>query len=222
MKVFKCLLLVLLFVIILFGFERKTSSTEELSIPDEEEESDVLSSAGVKMQALATTSCYIVFKFISMYNSDIYHDMESISWDINNSDINKVLNDKYVSFYRYAPVIKYKTNRAGTFLCLFLSSYGEDEETVKHEYGHINQQLILGPITYLVFIGIPSYFELSDKEYYYRPWEITADIFGGVTKLERMEEGFSERDIKDLVLGTFYLVTGALLSRAIQETINKE
>ena len=221
MKILKCLLLVLLFcTIITFSF-KNANSIEKQEEEKEEAEDEILSSAGLKAQAFATTAAYLIFEFISTYNDDVKRDMESINWDINNNDINKVLASKYVSFYRCAPVVRYPTDRAGTFLCLFISSYWENEETIKHEYGHIEQQILLGPVTYLILIGIPSFFELSDKEYYYRPWEITADVFGGVTSFERMEEGFSKRDIKDLVLGTFYLVTATIVSRAIQETINK-
>ena len=39
----------------------------------------------------------------------------------------------------------------------------------------------LGPLTYGLMIGIPSVFKLGNRNYYDKPWEITADVFGGVT-----------------------------------------
>lgn len=52
---------------------------------------------------------------------------------------------------------------------------------VRHEYGHVKQLEQLGIVNYTLCIGVPSLFEWgSDPEYYRRPWEITADILGGV------------------------------------------
>ena len=46
-----------------------------------------------------------------------------------------------------------------------------------HEWGHSVQQMTFGPIPYLINIGIPS-FSIDNADN--APWEITADILGGV------------------------------------------
>ena len=58
--------------------------------------------------------------------------------------------------------------------------------TIKHEYGHSVQQMILGHDKYLYSVFLPStiynmlsrnYTALADK-YFSMPWERTADLFG--------------------------------------------
>lgn len=45
------------------------------------------------------------------------------------------------------------------------------------------QQALLGPIPYLLGIGLPSWQQLGSWGGYYRaPWEASADIFGGVDR----------------------------------------
>lgn len=39
----------------------------------------------------------------------------------------------------------------------------------------------MGITNYGFMIGLPSWRELSTRQYYDRPWDITADVFGGVT-----------------------------------------
>jgi hypothetical protein len=62
---------------------------------------------------------------------------------------------------------------------------------------------------FLLFIGLPSFLDLGNGEYYDKPWEITADIFGEVQHRNHpqtyIERGFSYLDeakdfksIKDL------------------------
>ena len=67
--------------------------------------------------------------------------------------------------------------------------------TVKHEYGHQKQSLMLGPL-YLIVIGLPSiigniiyrikykYFKkyYDYDSYYKQPWEAWADRLGGVVR----------------------------------------
>jgi len=58
--------------------------------------------------------------------------------------------------------------------------------TIRHEYGHSIQSMILGPL-YLIFIGIPSAIGnlVSRKRriaYYSQPWEAWADRLGGNPK----------------------------------------
>ena len=49
----------------------------------------------------------------------------------------------------------------------------------------------LGVINYLITVGIPSYFDLGEKwgdgEYYNKPWEVMANIYGGVEEYENSQ-----------------------------------
>lgn len=38
----------------------------------------------------------------------------------------------------------------------------------------------MGVVKYTACIGVPSLFEWGDGEYYDKPWEVTADIYGDV------------------------------------------
>ena len=79
---------------------------------------------------------------------------------------------------------------------IFLDVDGiHDNITIKHEYGHQKQSLMLGPL-YLIIIGLPSiigniidrikhkYFRrYYDPDFYYKqPWEAWADKLGGVVR----------------------------------------
>ena len=79
---------------------------------------------------------------------------------------------------------------------IFLDSDGNfSYKTIKHEFGHQKQSLILGPL-YLIIIGLPSiigniidrikhkYFRrYYDPDFYYKqPWEAWADKLGGVVR----------------------------------------
>ena len=79
-----------------------------------------------------------------------------------------------------------------------------DDITIKHEYGHQKQSLMLGPL-YLIIIGLPSimgnilnrikykYFRKHyDPDFYYKqPWEAWADKLGGVDRK-------SSKDVKGI------------------------
>ena len=79
---------------------------------------------------------------------------------------------------------------------IFLDSDGNfSYKTIKHEFGHQKQSLMLGPL-YLIIIGLPSiigniidrikhkYFRrYYDLDFYYKqPWEAWADKLGGVVR----------------------------------------
>ena len=69
-----------------------------------------------------------------------------------------------------------------------------DVNTVKHEWGHFGKMLILGPGAFTAFVAAPSLiYNLwgdyqnyndyrSDKLYYSKVWERTADMLGGVNR----------------------------------------
>ena len=58
------------------------------------------------------------------------------------------------------------------------------EDVVRHEYGHTVQLQQLGIVKYALCIGLPSWLEWGSKDYYDKPWEVTADLFGGVQSRE--------------------------------------
>lgn len=65
----------------------------------------------------------------------------------------------------------------------------DNEDGIKHEYGHSIQSRILGPL-YLLLIGLPSllgniycfYYQKGSQWYYNQPWEHWADKLGGVQR----------------------------------------
>ena len=96
-----------------------------------------------------------------------------------------VLEAEDFAFYKGHLVIRTNGNRSGSFGIMFITretnSRPDAEDVIRHEYGHTQQLEQLGIFKYALCIGIPSLFEWgSDSEYYRRPWEITADVFGGV------------------------------------------
>jgi len=96
-----------------------------------------------------------------------------------------VLEAENFAFYKGRLVIRTNGNRSGSFGILFITretnSRPDAEDVIRHEYGHTIQLKQLGIVKYALCIGIPSLFEWgSDPEYYRRPWEITADIYGNV------------------------------------------
>ena len=132
-------------------------------------------------------------KFISDVRTDISN------FDINNTSEDVVLNSNYFSFYKGKLVLRINGDRSGSFGILFITREtnrrANPQDVVRHEYGHTVQMDQLGVIDYLLCIGIPSYFEWgSDPNYYRRPWEITADIYGGVRSrsypYKYIQEGF--------------------------------
>ena len=79
---------------------------------------------------------------------------------------------------------------------IFLDSDGNfSYTTIKHEFGHQKQSLMLGPL-YLIIIGLPSiigniidrikhkqFRRYYDPDFYYKqPWEAWADKLGGVVR----------------------------------------
>ena len=158
---------------------------------------------------------YAVMAVATLFDEDIRNDMNNIGWNPFNDDETTVIDSKKVSFYKGAPVFRgdYPDGRSFSFGALFLdnglsnantSSNGDPpEETVKHEWGHTIQLGLLGPINYGLGIGIPSCFGWSRKDYYDRPWEVTADLFGGVQR----QKPASKADIN---FGLLYLATASL------------
>ena len=108
-------------------------------------------------------------------------DMCNIKWNPFNTDESATLNSNKVSFYKGVSVFRTSADgRSGTFGAIFLAK-GRDEDVLRHERGHSWQLMMMGIANYGLMIGLPSWQQWSTRLYYERPWEITADVFGGVT-----------------------------------------
>ena len=60
---------------------------------------------------------------------------------------------------------------------------GEDRaHVVTHEWGHIIQEALMGPVLYFITIGIPSFISANLLPEYHRfmPWELSADFMAAV------------------------------------------
>jgi hypothetical protein len=111
-----------------------------------------------------------------------------------NTSEDKVLDSHIVSFYKGIPVIKQdlfsgSMSLGAIFLDRKITREEEVTETVKHEYGHNVQLAKMMPVAYLVGIGAPSLaFSIYDTlrkdftDYFKRPWEASADFYGGVER----------------------------------------
>ena len=116
------------------------------------------------------------------------NDLRNLSFK--NRDENKVLDAKHISAYKGRPAIKRSGPKGRSFSlwALFISpklAAGDQYaiDVVKHEYGHTVQLKRLGLPAYLAAIGYPSMKSgLSGREYYSQPWEVTADMYGGVER----------------------------------------
>ncbi len=166
--------------------------------------------AGCIFQLLFSLIGYAGASVMSLWDEEIKADMQSVEWNIFNKDEAKVVESKKVSMYKGVMVFRIPGNRAGSFLGIFLTDYQRTAtpysiSTVHHEYGHNIQQLLIGPINYLLYIGLPSWRQWSNRTYYDRPWEITAESFGGVRIREHAPDALKR--------GNKYLLT-TLFGRA--------
>ena len=101
------------------------------------------------------------------------------AFDRKNTDESKVFSAHRFSCYRGVTVWKMRLKRSGSVGIIFLDPR-ENADTLRHEYGHTVQLRRLGLFRYLFCIGIPSWRDWGKEPYYDRPWEVTADVFGGV------------------------------------------
>ena len=106
------------------------------------------------------------------------------NFNIKNKSEKKVLKSNYFSAYKGKVVVRTNLNRSGSYGALFITRETNQrknpEDVVRHEYGHTKQLDKLGVVKYTACIGVPSLFEWGDGEYYDKPWEVTADIYGDV------------------------------------------
>ena len=118
------------------------------------------------------------------------------NFNLKNEKEQVVVDSNYFSAYKGKLVIRTNRRRSGSIGVLFLTRKGTPlaiKELVRHEYGHTEQLRQLGLLRYLLFIGIPSWKQWKKEiPYYERPWEITADLYGGVKTRQHTEEKLND------------------------------
>lgn len=104
--------------------------------------------------------------------------------DKNNTSERKVLESNYISAYKGKVTLRTNGERSGSFGVLLITrdtnTWSNAEDVVRHEYGHTEQLRQLGIVKYTLCIGVPSLFMWGTGAYYDKPWEVTADVYGGV------------------------------------------
>ena len=139
-----------------------------------------------------------VIQPVANFVSDVKEDVKN--FDINNQDETKATESHYFSAYKGIMVFKTDlVERSFTFGAIVLSnSFGGEEcheDVLRHEYGHTKQKEQLGVLKYITDIAIPSIIDYGSGQYYDKPWEVTADVLGGVKSRhapkERVAAGFS-------------------------------
>ncbi len=110
-----------------------------------------------------------------------WKDMCDIKWNPFNSNETATLNSNYISFYKGVPIFRIASHKRSFSAGAIFLAKGRNEDTLRHERGHNVQLMTMGIANYGLMIGMPSWYNWSSRSYYDRPWEITADIFGGVS-----------------------------------------
>ena len=129
--------------------------------------------------------------------------MNAIGWTPFNTDESATLNFSKVSFYKGVPVFRTAAGgRPGSFGAIFLTK-GRGVDTLRHERGHNWQLMMMRIANYGLMIVLPSWREWSNRPYHERPWEIIADVFGGVTGRTHLQA--------DINRGYWYLGVSSLL-----------
>ena len=132
-------------------------------------------------QVVTSTLSYIGIAIASIFDEDIRNDMNAIGWNPFNKNEYATLNSSKVSLYKGVPAFRTAAGgRSGSFGAIFLAK-GSGIDSIHHERGHNWQLIMMGITNYGFMIGLPSWREWSTRQYYDRPWDITADVFGGVT-----------------------------------------
>jgi len=153
------------------------------------------------------------------------------NFDPNNTSEQVVLDANVFSVYKGRLVIKHEVQgatSAAIFKTMFInntkniySPYYADIDTVKHEYGHTQQEEYLGTSTYIGSIAMPSLIGynqiLSYEDYYSQPWERTADMLGGLDRTG--QNGFSQYNANSDVVAKNYLIDAKVYGMIIQQLI---
>ena len=113
--------------------------------------------------------------------------VDFIRFNIDNVDASVVETATFFSGYDGQLVFfgDWESGRSGSFgrlMGVHILSKGTRyfSELLKHEHGHYEQFLEIGLLKYIFAIAIPSITN-EPADYYSQPWEVTADLLGGVT-----------------------------------------
>ena len=166
------------------------------------------------------------FMMAAACDEEYYNDMASIGWNPFNSDVQKTVDAKHISFYKGVAVTKgeYYDDRSSNIGIMLIDRDQNDENTIRHEWGHHLQIAVLGPLNYFWSIGIPSAAqmgvkgikngEITDSVLYHdsyntRPWENTANEVGGVSDITYNSNGNAKHLIMCSLLGRWSLIGSA-------------
>jgi hypothetical protein len=103
---------------------------------------------------------------------------------INGYDETEIYKDKTIFYSK-----KFKSGISLGEVIILNTAYRQSGKTIKHEYGHSRQSMMLGPL-YLLVVGLPSLtmniltrMKVLKADRYYKRWpEIWADKLGGVKR----------------------------------------
>ena len=150
--------------------------------------------SGVIVHAVTLTVTYVAAAIASLWDADVKADMDHINWNPFNDDASKAASANKVSFYKGSAVVLQNLTPSSFAFggIIWLKPYSSDI-TVKHEWGHTMQELILGEVLYTTNVAIPSvaFWLYTDNQskagnpkpsrnYYNTPWERVADMIGRV------------------------------------------
>ncbi len=155
----------------------------------------LLALSGVIFCVSASAGGYLAAAIISIWDEDVRADMKDIGWNPFNSDETIVTKSRKISFYKGQFVVRvnfsFTNHRSFSMGAMFLEK-GESTTTVRHEWGHFIQLAIVGVPKYFIFYGIPSMANLGSGYYYNKPWERSADLFGGVSRQQHSSSSIYE------------------------------
>jgi hypothetical protein len=152
---------------------------------------------------IAATTIAVMTDLVQNGGTNLKEDLDSGALNPFNTSEETVLNSKVMSFYKGSLVIRHdipKATSCGIFGTIFLNKKVNDAtnlnhtNTLKHEWGHNQQEKILGA-SYLIFVALPSLYynqtgdyrnykdkKMREQMYYSKIWERTADWLGGVNR----------------------------------------
>ncbi len=109
-----------------------------------------------------------------------------------NTDAEKVFSAYLFSCYNGTFVLKTRFRSSFSFGFIALSKRQQNQNTLRHEYGHKLQLKKMGVFKYISNVAIPSVktYRLDRKgkllfDYYGAPWESEADALGEVKRTSR-------------------------------------
>ena len=128
------------------------------------------------------------------------------NFNLQNTSEQAVIDASYFSAYQGYVAIKPQMpdSRSMSFGILFIDPDEKSKETIRHELGHVPQYDKLGFAKYLYYVGIPSATStVPAPRYYDQPWEVTADVDGGVVSRTHSPATIKEgRDYLDYAQNT--------------------